>query len=507
MTDSRALLVDYAENGTESAFRDLVARYIDLVFSTALRQVGGDAHLAQDVAQTVFLHLARKARSLPQGVMLGGWLYQTTCNVAATITRAERRRQAREREAVQMNTFQRDSTSTLDHVAPILDEVIGLLPDEDRTAVLLRFFEKRDFRSVGQALGSSEDAARMRVNRALEKLGVLLKQRGVTISATALGTALATEAVTAAPVGLAATVAGSALAGVGAASAASLNFLKIMAISKLQLGAIGVIVIGGLTTALVLQHQSLARYLEDSRSLQQQVQDLRDAKDQLARAQVDQAELEKLRRNQSELLRLRGEVSALRKASGTTALPVPVPGRSQPGTSAAPDAVPGILRLQANLQTQVGTGQTLLTGGWANGPGKRVFVLATPRIEGENKDQVHIQTWVIEVPETELAKLGLDAFTVEGSESSLKQVMPADQAKGLMDALQGMEGAKMVAQSNITTGDGRQTEIQSVDQQVVEGVKQDLGPVINIVPVISGDKSTIHITLQAGINQVAAKVR
>jgi len=507
MTDSRALLVEYAENGAESAFRELVTRYIDLVYSTALRRVGGDAHLAQDVAQTVFLHLARKARSLPQNVMLGGWLHQATCNVAATVMRTERRRQARERQAVQMNTLQNDSAGTLDHVAPILDEAIGQLSEEDRTAVLLRFFEKRDFRSVGQALGSSEDAARMRVNRALEKLEVLLKQRGVTISATALGTALAAEAVTAAPAGLAATVAGSALAGVSAAGAATLSIFKIMAISKIQLGAIGAIVIGGLTTALVVQHQSLARYLNNNHSLQQQVQDLRDAKEQLAKAQVDQGELEKLRRNQSELLRLRGQVTALRKASKTTAPPSASTGRSEPGAGAAPDAVPGILRLQASLQAQVGIGQALLTGGWANGPGKRVFVLATPQIEGENKDQVHIQTKVIEVPETELAKLGLDAFTVEGSESSLKQVIPADRAKGLIEALGGMEGAHFIAEGVITTVDGRQVEIQNVDQQVVEGVKQDLGPVINIVPVISGDKSRIDITLKAVVNQLALQAR
>ena len=117
MTDSRALLVEYAENGAESAFQELVTRYIDLVYSTALRRVGGDAHLAQDVAQTVFLHLVRKARSLPQNVMLGGWLHQATGNVAATVMRTERRRQVRERQAVQMNTLQNDSTGTLDHVA------------------------------------------------------------------------------------------------------------------------------------------------------------------------------------------------------------------------------------------------------------------------------------------------------------------------------------------------------------------------------------------------------
>ena len=96
MTDQRTLLVEYAQTGSETAFRELVSRYVDLVYSTALRQVGGDCHLAEDVAQTVFLNLARKAGRLPHEVLLGGWLHRDTCHVAATLMRSQRRRVARE---------------------------------------------------------------------------------------------------------------------------------------------------------------------------------------------------------------------------------------------------------------------------------------------------------------------------------------------------------------------------------------------------------------------------
>ena len=204
MTDSHTLLASYARTGSESAFRELVSRYIDLVYSTAFRLVGGDAQSAQDVAQTVFVALADKAGTLPKDVMLGGWLHQHTRFVAGKLMRTERRRQLRERQAAEMNAIEDHSESNLAQVAPVLDEAIGQLDAEDRTAILLRFFERKDFRSVGEALGSSEDAARKRVDRALEKLHVLLKHRGATLSAAALGTALATEAVTAAPAGLAA---------------------------------------------------------------------------------------------------------------------------------------------------------------------------------------------------------------------------------------------------------------------------------------------------------------
>jgi RNA polymerase sigma factor (sigma-70 family) len=117
--------------------------------------------------------------------MLGGWLHRHTRFVAGKYMRAERRRQLRERQAAEMNALKDDSQSNLAQVALVLDDAIGQLDPEDRNAILLQFFERKDFRGVGDALGSSEDAARKRVERAREKLHVILKQRGATLSAVA----------------------------------------------------------------------------------------------------------------------------------------------------------------------------------------------------------------------------------------------------------------------------------------------------------------------------------
>lgn len=151
MTDTQQLLAEYAACGSEAAFRELVARYLNLVYSTALRLVGGDTQLAEDVAQTVFIGLARKGRTLSCKVMLGGWLHQHTYYVATRVIRGEQRRQIREREAVEMNTLQDDSAAQWRQLAPILDEAITELGSEDRTAIMLRFFEHRDFRTSGKA--------------------------------------------------------------------------------------------------------------------------------------------------------------------------------------------------------------------------------------------------------------------------------------------------------------------------------------------------------------------
>ena len=103
MTDSQTLLADYVRHDSEAAFRELVVRYLDLVYSTAVRLVGGNTHLAEDVSHTVFIDLARSAKSLSNEVKLGGWLHRHTCFVAAKVLRGERRRQFRERQSVEMN--------------------------------------------------------------------------------------------------------------------------------------------------------------------------------------------------------------------------------------------------------------------------------------------------------------------------------------------------------------------------------------------------------------------
>jgi RNA polymerase sigma factor (sigma-70 family) len=319
MTDSRTLLAEYVKDGSEPAFRELVTRYVDLVYSVAVRLVGGDWHLAEDVAQAVFADLARLARSLPNEIMLGGWLHRHTCFVAATLLRGERRRRARERQAVEMNALQDHSEGSLALVTPVLDEAINQLGVADRTAILLRFFEQRDFRAVGEALGSNEDAARMRVNRALEKLHSLLKRRGVTLSAAALGTALAGQIVTAAPAGLAAGISTSVLAGTAVGSGVTLSTLKLLLMAKLKIGIVSAIIVASVATPLVLQHQARARLREQDDALRQQ-------QSQMAALQADNERLSKLTAGSSltsnqpeDLKRLRAEAAALQQQTGAVA--------------------------------------------------------------------------------------------------------------------------------------------------------------------------------------------
>lgn len=273
MTDDAQLLRSYAEEHLEAAFRELVARHMNLVYSIACRWTDGDVHLAEDIVQQVFTDLARDAQAISGRYVLGGWLYRHACYVAAQTMRSERRRQARERAAVVMNESDTQEAGLWRQIAPVLDEAMAQLNMADRSALVLRFIENKDLRQVGAAIGVSEDTAQKRVSRALEKLRQLLLKQGVTSSTGALAVILGGYTVSAAPAGLAASVASAALASAGGGSVALLTLLKIMALTKLKLAA-GVVVIAGIGTTLVVEQQRSNKLREENHALQEQIDQL-----------------------------------------------------------------------------------------------------------------------------------------------------------------------------------------------------------------------------------------
>jgi len=216
MSEDWQLLDDYAERGSELGFRALVERHIGLVHAAALRQVQ-DRALAEEICQAVFTLLARKASSLPRRTVLAGWLFRTTSFVASRAIRAELRRQRREQEAASIQELSVPDEAWR-RLAPDLDEALMQLSEGDRTAVLLRFFEDKDYEQVAIALGIGGEAAKKRVNRGLQKLRVFFARRGFQVSAATVALFLATNGATAAPAGLAGTVASAAFAGGVAAS-------------------------------------------------------------------------------------------------------------------------------------------------------------------------------------------------------------------------------------------------------------------------------------------------
>lgn len=214
--DDWQLLKAYAEGGSESAFRTILQRYLNLVYSTALRQVN-NSQLAEEVCQAVFVLLGRRAGSFRRNAFLPGWLFRTTRFVASRAARSEHRRRRREKEAFEMQQLATPDDAWR-RTAPLLDEALSRLGETDRNAILLRFFNNESLKGVGTKLGLSEEAAKKRVARAIEHLRGFFARRGFTVSAAVLASVLTANAVKAAPVGLAYDVWGAALAGATASS-------------------------------------------------------------------------------------------------------------------------------------------------------------------------------------------------------------------------------------------------------------------------------------------------
>jgi RNA polymerase sigma factor (sigma-70 family) len=202
MNDDLQLLREYAASHSELAFETVVARYLGLVHSAALRQVR-DPILAEEVTQAVFVILARKAGSLGRGTVLPGWLYRTTRFTAANALRREACRQHHEHAAYMQSILEKEPADAVwPEIWPLLDEAMARLRQTDRDALVLRYFENKSLKEVGAALGVQERAAQKRVNRGLEKLRMLFAKRGVALSTMAMAGAISANSASAAPVGL-----------------------------------------------------------------------------------------------------------------------------------------------------------------------------------------------------------------------------------------------------------------------------------------------------------------
>ncbi len=309
----RELTAQFAKDRSEAAFGELVRRHLDLVFSAAFRQVGCDTHLAQDVSQEVFVELAQNAGKLASHPALAGWLHETSRRKAAAKMRSVLRSRRIESDPSHMPpTDPEDADPRLlwEALSSHIDAAMGELSSTDRDAIVLRCFRQDSFREIGLRLGLGENAARMRFERALDKLRGRLSARGIGAGSIALGSALSAYGVAPAPVGLAATVVSAAM--IPAVGTTGL-IGTILVMKKMPLLAT-LLVAGAGTGVLIQQRADVSRLRAELAAVSIRASAATPERPAPPSASdVSEQERAEARKVFLELLRLRGQVIPLRR--------------------------------------------------------------------------------------------------------------------------------------------------------------------------------------------------
>ncbi|HTB83261.1 MAG TPA: sigma-70 family RNA polymerase sigma factor [Candidatus Sulfotelmatobacter sp.] len=471
MTTDCELLATFARTNSEDAFAEVVKRHVNLVYSAALRQAGGDVHLAKDVAQSVFTDLARKAASLSRRENLSGWLYTSAHFAAAKIVRTETRRRDREekfmRESEHQNSAGTPPTAALENewqqVSAVLDAAMHELKETDRDAILLRYFENRPFAEVGAKLGLNENAARMRVDRAVEKLRAIFGKRGLATT-TSLAPVISANAIQLAPANLAASLTTTAISSVGT----GITLFKIMTATKIKI-AFATLVAAGVVAAIVMQHQAQEKLRGDNAALQEQLAQLQSDNQSLSNRLASAGDSKKLSVEQfKELLKLRGEAGVLR-----------------------------------NQTTDLDQDNAALKKRLANISGAETNQASVP-------PQVHIKARFIDVP--------IDGFaTPEAAANGLTGILTYQEFTNEWAILEKREGVVNLGEPEVTTTSGRQTqmratsvitvitnyafvesnEINGVNALVPQTAQVETGPIIDVFPQVLSDGHTVSLPVTA----------
>jgi RNA polymerase sigma factor (sigma-70 family) len=362
MTDDQELLRRYAETDSEKAFTELVQRYVNLVHATALR-VTNDAHVASDVTQTVFCALARKAATLIHHPALSGWLHRSARYAAINACQQKRRRTQLELDALVMTPPHESAPGSDDaqEIAPVVDELLDRLNERERHAVILRFFEECSFAEIAGRLRIKEDASRMCVARALEKLRASLARRGISSTTGALTVFLTSRAAGAAPAGLAA-----------AASAAALSAPAVLAAGGAPLFVLMAAKIKFVVAAFLVASAGIIFYQERSN---------REFREKIAASALEnETRLVELRERDLTLARLRTELAAAKTVTGVAKASLPVV--SPPSPTAPTPAVKLIEQWSnAGRATPAAAFETLF---WAAREGRPAEVAALLQITDED---------------------------------------------------------------------------------------------------------------------------
>lgn len=436
MTSDLDLLRQFARDNSQDAFGEIVRRHLDLVYSAALRQVRLP-QLAEEVAQSVFVDLARDAGKLKPDTILTAWLYAVARRTAIDAVRKESRRQLREQIAVEMNQMNATADDWT-QIAPLLDDAMAALDETDRAAVLLRYFENKSLREVGEGLKISDDAAQKRVGRAVDRLREFFTNKKIAIGVSGLAALISANAVQSAPTGLATTI----------LSTTTTAALGMTMLHKILITGMAAAAVATGIYAVHLQGQ-IGSLQQQQSSMQGQIAELEQERDDATNRLADlQNENARLRAGQDDLLRLRGEVTRLRNQRNVS---------------------------QGSTQTDTNN------------------AAAYPIL-------IHMKAWFVSIPSEDVPSLGIEWMSGSYQSNGKTGLLLRSQFyKKILKALDQASDVKMLSEPEVTSLSGRQTEMRATEPYSWKGQNVELGEVLDSKSYFSTNSSTFTMDLGASL--------
>jgi hypothetical protein len=414
------------------------------------------------------------------------------------LIRAEQRRIRRENEAMEHAECDTKDGELWTAIRPVIDQALTRLKSSDRDAVVLRFFRGCSLREVGKTLGVSEDAARMRVDRALVRLRPQLKALGVDSALSALPVALLFASLTGAPVGFAGMLSGSVLTATGVGGGAGF-VLSLMNMTKVKAVLTGAAIVAGVATPIFLKSRL------DNAQLKYQ-ENLANANDRVAALLASSGDLEikndsqrnriaRLEKQQNELLRLRGDVTRLRQENQSLADQVLASAADEQAAERENEVlVEPLTTFTGSVQASLLPGESLITGGWPIKSGRRGVLMVTPKVvESENGNQVLIRTSIVESSEEGMVGLGLSGLPDGITEISSGEIYDSESVRDILAKQVEGGGVSIVSSPSVMALDGQAASVFTGQTVEIDGEFHQVGPSIELVSTIMEDGTSVNL--------------
>lgn len=205
------LLRAYIEKNDSRSLTLFFEHQSDKFYRIANSYLHNDADV-EDVLQTTFITIMEKAKRIsPENIsneaVIMSWCIKIVMNTCRLKLREGKNRNKREtivgsqKMQIAENNLEQENIEMDERLSKALDNALKVLPEKYRVPIHLRYIEKMEFEEISNILMEKPGTIRVQLKRGLEKLGIILKEKGIVTTSIILPTMLSKKTLPVAPTG------------------------------------------------------------------------------------------------------------------------------------------------------------------------------------------------------------------------------------------------------------------------------------------------------------------